>query len=385
MNRPPSWPPRCWPGRCWRPAAAPRPGPAAAPASPAAPPSLATSLVTADRDVGCRGDGRFGRQHNNFWQLFVRPAGTSSWRLATPPGVASNGGLVLAGLPARVGAGRVPAQPGPVLLPARHHQRRRQSLVTRPARRRAGRRPRRPGRCPGQRAPARPAHRRHQPRSQALAAQAGPRWPPAGRSPPPRPEPGAGWSASPRPRSARPGIPCWRAGCGRPGIAGHLRPHRPDVAAHRAPLPAAYAHQAVTVLRLTTTGRTTTALLAAGTGPAERLLAAWSADGGTHWALSPPLPLNGATLTSVSSGPASSLAITLTHRRAAVITGSTDSWQQFPVLPPGTATLAPGPSGGWNALAVHGTQLTIWQAAPGAQAWARTQVIKVPVQFGSSG
>ena len=61
------------------------------------------------------------------------------------------------------------------------------------------------------------------------------------------------------------------------------------------------------------------------------------------------------------------------------------SWRQLPALPPGTATLAPGPSGGWNALAVHGTQLTIWQASPGAQAWAREQVIKVPVPYGSSG
>src|SRR6266700_2122025 len=35
-------------------------------------------------------------RHNNFWQLVTRPAGTASWRLATPPGVADNGGLVAA-------------------------------------------------------------------------------------------------------------------------------------------------------------------------------------------------------------------------------------------------------------------------------------------------
>jgi hypothetical protein len=38
------------------------------------------------------------------------------------------------------------------------------------------------------------------------------------------------------------------------------------------------------------------ALLASGTGSATRLLAASSADGGTHWALSSPLPLHGAKL-----------------------------------------------------------------------------------------
>ena len=181
------------------------------------------------------------------------------------------------------------------------------------------------------------------------------------------------------------GQPMLAVGCGRPGTAGIFSRTGQTWQLTGPALPAAYAHQAITALHLTTTGETTTALLAAGTGPTARLLAGWSADGGAHWKLSPPLPLNGATLTSASSGPDSSLAITLSHRRAAAISSTGRSWRQLPPLPPGTATLAPGPSGGWNALAIHGTQLTIWQAAPGAQAWASAQVIKVPVQFGSSG
>ena len=36
---------------------------------------------------------------NTFWEMFQRPAGASSWSLRTPPGVASNGGLVLAAPP----------------------------------------------------------------------------------------------------------------------------------------------------------------------------------------------------------------------------------------------------------------------------------------------
>ncbi len=72
-------------------------------------------------------------------------------------------------------------------------------------------------------------------------------------------------------------------------------------------------------------------------------------------------------------------------RHAAAITTATRTWRQLPVLPPGTATLAPAPSAGWDALAVHGTRLTIWQAAPGARAWSSAQVIKVPIPFGSSG
>ena len=93
---------------------------AAAPASPAAPPSLATSLATATGTWAVAVMGGSAASHNNFWQLFVRPAGTSTWRLATPPGVASNGGLAPHRPVRGVGTGRVPAQPGPGLLPARH-------------------------------------------------------------------------------------------------------------------------------------------------------------------------------------------------------------------------------------------------------------------------
>ena len=73
-------------------------GQATAPARSAAPPSLATSLTTPAGTWAVAVMGGSAASHNNFWQLFVRPAGTSTWRLATPPGVASNGGLVLTGL-----------------------------------------------------------------------------------------------------------------------------------------------------------------------------------------------------------------------------------------------------------------------------------------------
>ena len=69
------------------------------------PPSLATSLVTTTGTWAVAVMGGPAAQHNNFWQLFVRPAATGKWQLATPPGVASNGGLVVASL----GAGSVVA------------------------------------------------------------------------------------------------------------------------------------------------------------------------------------------------------------------------------------------------------------------------------------
>ena len=351
---------------------------------PASPPTLATSLVTSSGTWAVAVLGGSAANHNNFWQLFVRPTGSDSWRLATPPGVASNGGLVLAGLSAgSVLAGFRPSQdlsysplatstdtgrawsPGlldaaladvPGALAADPASGRLLALLSDGTADMSG---------AGRTAWTRLATR------QAIAES------PAGA----RCRVGTVTAAAFSPA----GQPMLAGSCGRPGIAG-IFSHIGGSWRLTAPaLPAGYAHQPVTVLRLITTGGTTTALLAAGNAPAAHLLAAWSTDGGTRWTLSPALPLNRATPTAASPGPGSSLAVILSDRHAATITSGASSWQALPVLPAGTATLAAAPSGGWNALAVHRTQLTIWQAAPGARSWSSRQVIKVPVPFGSSG
>jgi hypothetical protein len=126
------------------------------------------------------------------------------------------------------------------------------------------------------------------------------------------------------------------------------------------------------------------ALLMAGAGPAARVLAAWSTDGGARWALSQPLPLDGATVRSASFGPGHTAAVVLTGNRAEDSAGATGAWRPLPALPAGTATLAPGAAGRWTALAAHGTRLTVWQLASGARAWVRAQALTVPIQFGSS-
>ena len=48
--------------------------------------------------------------HDDFWQLFVRPAGASRWVLVTPQGVADNGGLVAAAGTTSVTVGFRPSQ-----------------------------------------------------------------------------------------------------------------------------------------------------------------------------------------------------------------------------------------------------------------------------------
>jgi hypothetical protein len=351
---------------------------------PATPPSLATSLVTTSGTWAVAVMGGSAANHNNFWQLFVRPTGSGSWRLATPPGVADNGGLVLAGLSAgSVLAGFRPSQDltysplatttdtgkawSPSLLdaaladvpgalaadPASGHL---LALLADGTADTSG---------PGGTAWTRLATR------QAIAAS------PAGAR--------CGLDRITAAAFSPSGQAMLAASCHRPGIAG-IFSHTGESWQLAGPaLPADYAHQPITVLRLTTTGATTTALLAAGDSPATRLLGAWSTDGGRHWTLSPALPLNRVTLTAASAGPGSSLAVIMSDRHAMTVTSGASSWQALPVLPAGTATLAAGPSGGWNALTVHRSQLTIWQAAPGARSWSSEQVIKVPVPYGSSG
>ena len=358
--------------------------PAGAQASPVRPPSLATSLVTATGTWAVAVLGGPAAQHDAFWQLFVRPAATGRWRLATPPGVASNGGLVVAGLGAgSVVAGFRPSQdlsysplaithdngaawkPGlldagladvPDALAAAPASSRLLALLSNGEAEVSGR---------GGTAWARLATHR------SLAAS------PAGRH--------CGLGGLTAAAFSSSGVPLLAASCARPGTAGVFAYAGGTWHPAGPALPTAYARSDVTVLRLTTTGGTTTALLAAGTGSAARLLAAWSTDGGAHWTLSQPLPLHGAAPKSASSGPGGSVAVVLTGNHAETIAAAAGPWRRLPALPPATATLAPGPGGGWDALAVHGTKLAVWRLASGGGAWAATQTIKVPIEFGSSG
>ena len=84
--------------------------PAGAPASPAPPLSLTTSMDAATGTWAIAVMGGSAASHNNFWQLFVPPAGTSKWRLVTPPGRQQR--RPRRRQPRRgAGGGRVPAQP----------------------------------------------------------------------------------------------------------------------------------------------------------------------------------------------------------------------------------------------------------------------------------
>jgi hypothetical protein len=358
-------------------------GPAAE-APPGGAPFLATSLTTAAGTWAVVVMGGTVAAENNFWQLFVRPAGSSTWKLVTPPGTADNGGLVLAGDGAQslitgfrpsqyltytpltltrddgqawVSAGpldaaladvpdALAAAPGTATLLA----------LT------AG----------GTAVLAAPGYTSWT----TLTTQHSLAATPAGRR--------CGLEDLTAAAFAPPGTPLLGGTCDRPGTAGIFARTGGTWHAAGPAIPAALAGQDITVSRLTSTGQGLAALLTAGTGPAGTLLAAWSADDGGHWTLSPPLPLHGAALASASFGPGGTAAVITTGRHGEIIASTGSSWQLLPPLPAGTATLTPGPDGTADALAVNRGTLTVWHLTPGATQWTRTQVINVPIQYGSS-
>ena len=354
-------------------------------APPAGASFLATSLGTASGTWAITVMGGSAASHNNFWQLFVRPAGSAAWKLVTPPGVADNGGLVTAGTGGRSlitgirpsqdltytplaitrNGGQAWSPAGPLDAALANAP---DALATAPG----------TGRLlalltNGTVKAAAPGYTRWT----TLATQRSLATTPAGRR--------CGLTALTAGAFTPSGTPLLAGRCSRPGTAGIFAAKNGTWQAAGPALPATLDHQHTTVLRLTRTSNGDVALLEAGTGPDASLLAAWSAGNGGHWALSPVVRLRGAELTSASFGPSGAAALVLTGNRAETITGAGAAWRSLPALPAGTATLAPGPSGGFDALAVHRTRLTIWQLGPGTTAWRATQAMNVPVQFGSSG
>jgi hypothetical protein len=366
-------------------------------------PGLATSVVTAGGTWAVAVLGGAAAQDNNFWQLFVRPAGSSSWRLATPPGVASNGGLVLAGLPGRAAlAAFLPSQDlefsplatttdnaaswtGGVLdarlaevpgaLAAAPDGQHLLALTT-------------SGRVEGSGADA--ASWTTLTSMQSLSSSR------AGR----RCAPDAADAVSFTPS----GLPLLAVSCARPGVAG-IYSYAAGTWRSAAPaLPAALSGQRVQVLRLASTSTGESALLAARSAAGTSLVAAWSRDG-AHWTVSSPVRVGAGAVTASGFGAAGAAGaasatgaaaagtvgagdtawVLLSGGRAYTVAGPGGAWRQTPRLPAGTSVLSPGPYGKIDALAAHGSKLTDWQLTGAAGTWRRQQVLSVPIQYGSSG
>ena len=368
-------------------------------AAPSAPPvrlSLATSAGYPDGSWAVLVMGGSAAQHNNFWQVFVRPGQAGAWKLATPLGVASNGGITVAaeGGPALAAAIRPSqdlsfspvasssdngvkwAQAGLLDAPLAGYP---DALAAAPdggliALTRAGdvelRRtqgppgPGWPASTPWPRQQAAAASRPSSPPSPT--ARQALRWWPVRAPGKDRPE-SSGWPAATGPGPGPSCPPRWPGGTSRcsrwPGRAGPSRRCWP---------------------------------WAAGRPPA--CSARGPTSDGTSWSLSQPYqasparPLSaafGGTPGTGSSG-RGSLGVLLSGGRAASVSGPGAPWRSLPALPAGAsstpaggATLAAAP-GGFEALTARGSQLSVWALSSGSSAWDRSQVIKVAIPYGSS-
>jgi hypothetical protein len=345
---------------------------------------LTTSLVTPAGTWAIAVMGGSVSSHNNFWQMFARPAGSTAWKLVTPPGVADNGGLVAAG-----------ASTGPLITGIRPSQ---DMTYTPLALTRDGGQAWSPtgpldaalAAVPDALATAPGTGRLLALLTSGAVKTAAPgytRWTtltsqrslaatPAGRR--------CGLTSLTAAAFTTSGTPLLAGTCSHRGTAGLFALTGGTWRLAGPALPASLAGRPTRVLGLTVAGHRETALLAAGTGRDAVLLAAWSASAG-RWALAPSLPLGGAQAVSVSAGPSGSIGVVLNGRAGVTLGGPGSSWQWLPLLPAGTQTLAPGPREQVDALAAAGTTFTDWAWAPGSAAWAKTQILHVPVQYGSSG
>jgi hypothetical protein len=377
--------------------------------APAVPlPGLATSVVTSGGSWAVVVLGGSSASDNNFWQLFARPAGSPGWRLVTPPGVASNGGLVAASLGGRsLIAGFRPSQ-DLVFSPLASTGDDGSSWS-------AGVLDAKLGNVPDALAAESGGGR-------LLALLSGGQIDQAGRG-------AAAWSrlsalrsvaASPAGRRCAvtrltavafspSGPPLAGGTCTRAGVSGvfayaggRWQPAGPVP-------PATMAGRPLQVLRLSTTSAGEVALLGptAG-GSSSALVAAWSRDG-VHWSVSAPLAGPAAAVRSAGFSAAGAAWVLLANGQADTVTSAGTGWQSLPRPPAHTSLLAfgsatstisttphtsspantIGPSGssrpaGIDALATFGSRLTVWTLTSSG-AWRQAQAMTVPIQYGSSG
>ena len=352
-------------------------------------PALATSLSGSAASWAVVEMGGSAAQHNNFWELFARPAAGTGWKLATPVGVASNGGLVAAVTgPAGLVTGFRPSQDlvfspltatsdggtswtsggvvssGLADLPG--------ALAAGPAGRllavtdsgdieagslTAANWTRLTTQSALSRGPGRPCQ---------LTAVTAAAWTPDGQ-------------------------PLVAGDCRQPGTVGIFVLRAGTWHATGPALPATLAREPVSVIGLSATGARITAVLAAGTAARTGLIAAWSANGANTWTLSPKLSTGPASAgpPSVSFGSDGSASVALPARHAvtggATIGWQGATWQSLPPLPARTATLATAPGGQPEALAVDRGTLTVWELATlSAVRWTLAQTVHVPIPYGSS-
>jgi hypothetical protein len=347
-----------------------------APAGPARPAPLETSYADAAGTSWAIVEmGGSAAQEENFWELFTRLPGATSWREATPEGVADNGGLVVAGsggaalltgflpsqdltfspLAATSDSGASWSTAGPVNPGLAHVP---DALAAGPggsliALTSGGAELGQHGGTAWTRLST----------ARALAATA------AGRTCQVTGLTAVAFGGT--------GTPVLGAGCGRPAFAAIFTDSGGRWHAAGPAVP--NVREDIEVLRLASAGTGLVALLQAGRGPDASIIAAWY--DGSRWTLS--APLRTGIVRSTAIGPGGSVGIILNATRAATLAGPGAPWRALPALPRWTATLALGAGGQVDAITAHAATFTDWRLSPAA-GWSQGQTIRVTIPYGSS-
>jgi hypothetical protein len=345
-----------------------------------APPPLATAAT------GTSGAGRAivemggpAAQEDNFWELFVRPAATAGWRLATPTGVADNGGIEATGAGRSLVAGFRPSQDltfsplaatsddgaswsaaGPVSP----------GLADAPDALASG---------PGGRLIALTSGG-----AAELGTSSGTRWTrlasvwavtrtAAGQA--------CGLTGFTAAAFGPATLPMLAGSCSRPGTAGIFAERGGSWQAAGPAVPRSLAGQDIDVLGLSAAGNGVVALLQAGSGAKASLVTAWSQPSG--WALSAPLRIGAGGLRSMSFGPGTAVAVLLPGGHGETLAGPGSPWRALPRLPASAAALILGPGGRVDALTAHTTTFADWRLGAGG-GWGLAQTIHVTIPYGSS-
>lgn len=345
---------------------------------------LTSSTVSGDTTWATLAMGHLGDPLNTFWQLFALTGGTR-WELATPPGVASNGGLAASAQPTSVLAGFEPSQ----------------ALRFSPLARSADQGSSwAPGVLPAGLAQVPDALAADGTESLAVlrtgrgavVVSTGDlsTWRPVTSA--------AALSRAPALSACHIGAltaatldavgrPLVGASCAGGGQAGLFAPSSTGWGWAGPGIPGV-SSGATEVVRLDQTPAGTAALVSAGSGTGTRLFGMWSTNGLRTWTVSAGLPLDGSALSSTGVTGAGGFVVALpggggSPPTASVIAPTSSQWLSLPALPTGTTSVASTPTGGFDALVPAQSTLSVYGL--GSQGWARVQRLTVDIQYGSSG
>ena len=141
------------------------------------------------------------------------------------------------------------------------------------------------------------------------------------------------------------------------------------------------------MVRLTPVDGGVSAIVAAATATKTVLVGLHLGANGS-WASSPALPLEAAeTLSSSGTLPSGGVFVQLSDgsaQRIEVLDAPGDPWVSLPAPPVMPAVIAFSRTGRVDAFSVDGSTVTDYTLDRALKHWARSQVIDVPIQYGSS-